>query len=337
MSVNFQSYLIRFMTDLINVLANQRIENQVGESTISKETSSQVFLRLLGLTATASQQEDPESLINNFFKNQTAATENQLLEINRLLKAVKKRMDRYSKVRTSIKLNRIKRIAQTPTKPLEAGDLVKNTPEETRIEVASQLNKLQQANDIQGLVDQEINLNEAMITSINTAAQLPENVGALQSSLLDLLRMNSKDSSDNNEKLQRYKKEITSEIYRLENEENLLFKGQILFSDPNSTLSVSKVLDVLIFLTDRKQVTYKCTQCKYYQKGESGRQDACIFVGEGQSANTDPITTLNSQKQSVKGVVTQGSYSCKDVWSLETNENYRPSDKLIEDVETILE
>lgn len=346
----FHDDAVKFMQELLILLQEESSSSRKG-TLVTQEAVDATLLRLLGVliqpvitegseeipsddpTATNSSQTAPDSLLHNFLKIQRNTTAQDVATINKLLKAFKSRLNRYSKARAKIKLNRIQKLIQEPSKPIDPADLTKDTPENTRREVAKKLDELQAAGDIKGLIQQEISTNQAMASSIDrVVAKVPEQTGVFRSQLIDLLRANGKESFRGIENLNRFKDELTKESNRIENMDKLLFEGETTYTT-GVKLSLLKVLDVLIFLTDRQQMKYDCSQCKFFQKGSP---NACVFAGAGETSRTSAVTVKDDQGAEVAGRLTQPRNSCKDVWGLESNEYFTPSDSIVKSLERVL-
>ncbi len=346
--VNFHNDARQFMTDLLKLLERESQSQTLGESTSGNESVYSVLLRLIGAQSQVilNADQDPENkvvvdpeeadsqdLFNNFFKVQVRSVELELEQINTLLQAYRRRLTRYSKARTKIKLNRTKKLIEVPTTPLDAQELVKDTPELTRKALSEEQEKLQKAGDITGIIDQDIQLQRALELSVRSAINVPENTGIFRNQLVSFMTSTAKEASDNIERLTLFKKEVTSEVNRLENSDQLLFDGVETFSGEDQKLSVLQVIDVLIFLTDRKRMKYDCSQCKFFRTGKS---DICTFAGEGVTGLTPLVNITDEEGNTIVGRLTQTTNSCKQVWGLDSNEYYAASDDLIKALENIL-
>lgn len=343
--LNFQDNSIQTMIDLLKLLDEKATSESVGESALGRETFYSTLLRIIGVTQKIGLTLDKEkgnskvqdttptpNLLDNFFKIKTRTNELELQEVNKLLTTYKKRLLRYSKARQSIKLNRINKLVQAPTTPLDPTKLVKETPELTRKSISQEQKKLIDKRDFTGIIDQEISLNRALELSASAVAQIPENTGDFKNQLIQILRATSSEAEENIETLTLYKQEVQIEVNKLTKEEKLLFSG---IDDPSGSkqkLSLMKVLDLLIFLTDTKKMKYDCSQCRFFREGKTS---ACIFAGKGAISLTRPVTIVDKQTgQTVNGQLSSPTNSCKQVWDLEKNDYYEPADsiaKLLED------
>lgn len=344
---NFHNDAVKFMVDLLKLLDQQATTSQLGSSSSGKESIFSVILRLIGVTETPNLQVNNDSkntstipapatpnLVDSFFKIQTRSNELQLAQINSLLKTFRKRLTRYSHARQQIKLNRTKRLIDAPTKPLVSTDLIKDDPTQTRKALGAEQAKLQQSGDLTGIVDQDLNIQEALELSINDVVNIPDNTGEFRNQLVGFLRATAKEASDNVDKLILYKTELQSEVNRLQNAEKLLFDGVETFSGSDQKLSLMKVLDVLIFLTDRKQMKYNCAQCKFFREGKS---NVCTFAGQGVTALTSLVTIVDQATgEAVVGRLAQPTNSCKEIWGLDSNDYYTPSDSVTEFLTNLL-
>lgn len=285
---NFETNAIDTITDLLKFLQEQSSIENFGEGVVGQETAQSTLLRLLGVKKQKDFQiqgdknnkqetstSEVESLLDSFFKVQNQATRLQLSEINKLLKFYKKRLLRYSKTRQQIKLNRIKNLTNQPTKPISSENLIKDTPEQTKKAIDQESKKLINSRDFTGILQQEIALQRAIELSQRTITEIPEETGEMRSQLQRLLRGASNEADDRIESLQNYKKELESEVYKLENLEKLLFSGVDTFAGGDDRLALVNVLDLLIFLTDRNKMRYDCSQCKFYREGKT---NACTFA-----------------------------------------------------------
>lgn len=348
MARTFHDDAIRFMTDLLKLLERETQSQSLGEATSGNESVFSVLLRLIGAQSNVvlDTNQDPENrvtvdsengeandLFNNFFKVQIRSVETELAQINSLLKAYRKRLTRYSKARTQIKLNRTKRLIEEPENPLDAQDLVKDSPEQTRKILAEEQRKLREAGDLTGIVDQDIELQRALQLSVEAAVNVPEDTGEFRSQLVRFMTANAKEAGDNIERLNLFKQEVQNEVNRLENSDKLLFEGVETFSGEDQKLSLLQVIDVLIFLTDRNRMKYDCSQCKFFKKGKS---EVCTFAGEGATGLTPLVNIIDEEGNTIVGRLTQSTNNCKQVWGLDSNEYYSPSDDIIQALESIL-
>jgi hypothetical protein len=346
---NFHDDAVQLMTDILNMLNQEAQSSQVGDSSTGNESVYSVLLRLVGVsnsvvlninnkaTDTTTQPgvatKDP-NLVDDFFKIQDRSTELQLAQINLLLKTFKQRLSRYSKARQSIKLNRTKRLIDPAAKPLDASKLVLSTPEQTRKGLTAAQSKLQKEGDITGIIAQDIAIQTALGASINNATPIPENIGNFASQLTNFLRSTATEAEDNIYNLTLFQNEIQSEVNKLENAQKLLFDGSPTFSGPDQTLALINILNLLIFLTDRKQMLYNCSQCKFFRPGKS---NVCIFAGAGGSSSPTSLVNLIDQSGNpVVGRLTQPNNSCKQVWGLDSNEYYAPADSITQALTKLL-
>lgn len=343
--MTFHDDSIKFMTDLLKLLEKESQTAPSGEYLIGIETAQSVLLRLIGITklpvlSKVTQTEakvtssDAPNLVDDFFKIKTTRTDHQLAEINSLLRAYRGRLSRYSKARTEIKLKRTKKLIETPSKPLKANDLVKDNPTQTRRFLAEKQRELRKTADLKGILDQDIQLQKALEVSVNRASELPDNLGPFSTQLQRFMSATAKEALDKIEQLDTLKQEIRNEVYKLENADNLLFKGVPTFNRDSKKLSLLQVIDVLIFLTDRKKMKFDCSQCKYYLKGKS---EACTFAGSGSVSPTPLVTLTDAQGTPIIGRLTRSTNSCKEVWGLETNEYFTASDDIIVALKKLLE
>lgn len=344
---NFETNALNIITDLLRLLQEKSSEQNFGDASSGKETAQSTLLRLLGVknekdfqiqgdkNNKESVSSAPlESLLANFFKVQNQPTRLQLVEINKLLKSFKKRLLRYSKTRQQIKLNRIKNLVNQPQKPINSESLVKDTPEQTKKAIDQESKKLINSRDFTGVLEQEIALQRAIELSQREITNIPEATGEMRSQLQRILRGASNEADDRIEELQNYKKELESEVYKLENIEKLLFSGVDTFAGGEDSLALINVVDLLIFLTDRSKMRYDCSQCKFYREGKT---NACTFAGEGTQANTPLVNFTDATTGSqVVGRQTLPTNSCKQVWGLDQNTYYQPSDSLVDSLEEIL-
>lgn len=344
MARNFHDDATQFMTDLLKLLRSESNSANLGESLQGEESAFSVLLRLVGVENNvvldiegAENKEvsadNAPNLVDNFFKIQNGATADQLTKLNRLLKAYKKRLTRYSKSRVLIKLNRVKKLVEPPEELIDSRQLVKSTPEQTRKEVALRQKELQESGEVTGIVDQTIALHQALDLSVNATVNLPTDSGAFASQLRKLTTAISKDSTDTIDRLTRFKDDIQNEVTRLENTDKLLFEGAETFSTANQLLSLLNVLDVLIFLTDRQQIKYNCSECKFFRTGQT---DVCIFAGKGAISNTPLVEIIDENSNKIVGRQTSPTNSCKQVWGLDSNEYHTPSDSVKDAIRKIL-
>jgi len=344
--MTFYDQAITFVTDLFNQLEKQSQSQTVGEGNKARETASSTLLRLIGVLSSPDIKVDGKSttqqapttsektLLHSFLKVKTKLTEQQIQLIHQLLITYRSRLTRYSRVRSKIKLNRIKKLIDAPKNPIKTSSLIKKTPEDTRREITLQLQKLQQAGDTTGLLVQEININQALTQSVSEITNaIPQDIGVIRPQLVGLLGATGKDSSDQIEKLTALQKELTKEALRLENDENLLFKGQKTFIGDTEKLSLLQVLDLLILLTDRQKVKYQCSECKFFR---TGKTPACLFASSGGSPKTAQVTIQDTNGSQVLGRLTKPTNSCFEVWSLDTNEHFTPSEAFVKALEKIL-
>lgn len=346
----FHDDAVNFISDLLKKLETESKSEQVGPTDEARESATSTLLRLLGVLESpdlkvgeapapgegedSEEEETQDTLFDSFFKVQTRSTEVELQTINRLLKSYKSRLTRYSRARSKIKLNRIKRLVDDPKNPVDTDELIQDTPEETRREVSKKLQEIQEEGDITGILQQEIDVHTALTESIDSVVNsLPTNVGSIRSQLVSLLRATGKESFDAVEQLTMMQTEFQKESDKLENMDKLLFEGQETFAGSSEKLSLLQVLDVLIFLTDRQQMKYQCSQCKFFQPGKT---NACLFAAQGNTAKTASVTVPNDQGELVSGRLTQPTNSCKQVWGLDSNEYFAPSESIIESLENTL-
>jgi hypothetical protein len=335
------------MIDLLKLLDENASSEKLGASSQGRETFFSTILRLIGVTQNVNYTADQEkgtsvdqskskdpNLLDNFFKIKTKANEVQLNEVNKLLVTYKKRLLRYSKARQSIKLNRIKKLVDAPTTPLDSTKLVKDTPELTRKNVAQEQAKLISSRDFKGIIDQETSLNRALELSVSQVAQIPESTGDFRNQLTQFLRATATEADESIEVLSLYKQEIQIEVNKLTKEEKLLFSG---IDDPSGSqqkLSLINVLDLLIFLTDTKKMKYDCSQCRFFKEGKTS---ACIYAGDGAISLTRPVTIVDKQTgQTVSGHLSRPTDSCKQIWNLDKNDYYEPSDSVVDFLKNLL-
>jgi len=339
---NFHDDAVQLMTDILNLLNEEAQSGQVGDSSAADESVYSVLLRLVGVSSSVvlninnnptntTTQPGPtakdSNLVDDLFKIQDRNAELQLAQINLLLKTFKQRLSRYSKARQSIKLNRTKRLIDPATKPLDANKLVLSTPEQTRKGLTAAQKKLQKDGDITGIIAQDIAIQTALDSSINNATPIPDNIGNFASQLTNFLRSTATEAEDNIYKLTLFQNEIQSEVNKLENAQKLLFDGSPTFSGSDQTLSLINVLNLLIFLTDRTQMLYNCSQCQFFRPGKS---NVCTFAGAGSSSLTPLVNLTDQSGNPVVGRLAQPNNSCKQVWGLDSNEYYAPSDAVIQ-------
>jgi hypothetical protein len=344
--LNFQDRSTQMMIDILKLLNEKASSDSLGESAKGQETIFSTLLRMIGVTqavnysiegtsgsASQTKEKDP-NLVDDFFKSKVRANELQLTEINNLLVAYKKRLLRYSKAKQSIKLNRLNRLVEQAAKPIDPVTLVAATPELTRKNVTQQQKSLIENRDFQGIIDQEIALNRALELSVGKVAEIPETTGDFRNQLIQLLRATASETQDTTEDLELYKQEVQLEVNKLKQQEKLLFSG---IDDPSGSkqkLSLMKVLDVLIFLTDTKKIKYDCSQCKFFREGKTS---ACIYAGEGAIAQTRPVTIVDKQTgQPVGGHLSRPTDSCKQIWNLEKNDYYEFSPAVVELLSSLL-
>lgn len=350
---SFHDNASQAMTDLLKILLEEATTATVGDNTQANESVFSVLLRLIGVSkkATLDIEKDANNkidtnspnvsnLVDDLFKIQNKSTEQQLNDLNNILKSYKQRLLRYSKNRQTIKLNRTQKLVQNPSKPLNTQELVKQNPEQTRKAISEAQKKLSQEGDITGILQQDILLFKASEQSIAKATpNTPENsVDRMQAQLKNITQSPGKEASNYIEKLSNYSLEIQSEVKRLENEQNLLFQGSPTFSGPNQKLSLVKILDLLIFLTDRKRIRYDCSQCKFFLQGKSN--SICTYAGAGNSTSTNLVSIPNpATGNTTTGKQTRPTNSCKQVWGLEDNKYHQLNDtivdQLLKDLENI--
>lgn len=346
MTVNVTGEASKFMEDLIKLLAKESANVQVGDSTFGEEKASSILLRVLGLTKVpvydkVDRSEVPpdtlaqtsDSLVDTLFKVKNNSAELQVKQINTLLKTYKSNVSRQSKARTNIKLKRTQRLVEAADKPIVAEDLVKDTPEQTQKAIAEKQRELRKEGNLKGIVDQDIELQKAMELSVSRSVEIPEGSGSFAGQLTSLVNATGKQASDRIERLTSLKKELQGEVDKLENTEKLLFTGMPVLGKEDQKISLLSVIDLLIFLTDRKQMKYNCSQCIFYREG---RSNACIFVGAGISSA--PLVNLTDEEGNpIVGRLTKPSNSCKEVWNLETNQYFTAADKIVATVKEMLE
>lgn len=344
MARTFHDDATKFMADLIKLLERESQSRKVGESLTSNETAASTLLRIIGIlqdpkldnsetTETTVQQALP-NLVDDLFKIQNTRTDQQLQQINNLLNAFRKRLTRYSKARNQIKLKRTQKLIEIPENPINPADLVKNSPEETSEAVAKKQQQIREEGDLKGVIDQDISLQRALELSINQTVDLPAEAGAFSSQLRRFMTAMGKEAGDKIENLQLRKQEIQNEVNRLENSDNLLFQGAPVFGNTEKTLSLLKVIDVLIFLTDRKRVKFNCSECKNFRQG---RTNACIFAGTGAISPAPLVTLTDEQGNPIIGRLTRPTNSCKQTWDLESNEYWQASEDLTNALNDLLE
>jgi len=343
---NFHDDSIKFMTDIIQVLTESSESGRLGTDTTGEETLISSLLRLIGVTSNVTLQindnsssqvqaqstETIQDLFNNYFKTQTGLRSNELSELNVLLKGFRKRLTRYSKIRQKIKLNRTKTLIDLPTNPVDSDKIVKNTIDQTLKEIVKVQQKIRKEGDLKGIIDQDIELQTTMEKTINSSIKIPPEIGGFRNQLVRFLSANAKAASDNVEMLYRKKTEVQNEVNRLENAEKLLFSGVEI---SGQKLSLLKILDLLIFLTDKKKFHYNCSECKYFR---SGKTNVCIFAGKGSVSLTQIVNFKDSKTgETVVGRLTEQKNSCKQIWGLDSNEYFTPSESVIQSIEKILE
>lgn len=345
--LNFQDNAIQTIVDLLKLLDEKSSAGSLGESSTGKETFFSTLLRIIGVTHNVNlninreegnSTEEPTptepNLVDNFFKVKTRTSEIELQEVNKLLIVYKKRLLRYSKARQAIKLSRISKLVEKPTTPLDPTKLVKDTPESTRKNISSEQKKLIDKRDFKGIIDQEISLNRALELSVSTASQIPENTGDFRNQLVQLLRATASEAENSIEILDLYKQEVQIEVNKLSKEEKLLFSG---IDDPSGSqqkLSLMKVLDLLIFLTDTKKMKYDCSQCKFFREGKTS---ACTYAGGDAVSLTRSVTIIDKQTgQTVNGQLSRPTDSCKQIWNLEKNDYFEPADSVVKFIEGLL-
>ena len=336
------------MTDILKILLQEAQTSSVGDNVQATESVYSALLRVLGVshTATLDIQKNPNNkislnstnanLVDSLFKVQNKTTEQQLLNINTLLKAYKQRLLRYSKNRQAIKLNRTKKLVQSPSKPLNTQDLIKNSPDQTRKAVTEAQKKLIEDGDITGILQQDLVLLQALQQSVDRSIPnlTSDQAGSFLSQLDTFIQGTSKEATENIEKLSNYSDEIASEVKRLEDQQKLLFTGSSTFSGTDQTLSLFDVLDLLIFLTDRKKMRYECSQCKFFVQGKT---NVCTFAGTGSTSPTNIVTTIDpTTGNTVTGRQTRDTNSCKQVWGLENNTYHQPSQNVVDQLQKLL-
>lgn len=344
--ISFQDNASQAMTDLLKVLLEEAKTASTADDAQATESVYSVLLRLIGISrrATLNIQKDANNkintesstefnLIDNLFKIQNKATEQQLINLNALLKTYKQRLLRYSKNRQTIKLNRTQKLVQKPQKPLNVEELVKQTPDQTKKAIAEAQKKLIQEGDIAGIIQQDLILFKALEQSIAKATpDVAENsADRMQAQLNNIVQSAGKEANNYIEKLSNYNLEIQSEIKRLQNEQNLLFQGSSTFSGDNQKLSLLNVIDLLIFLTDRKNMRYECSQCKFFIQGRNN--SICSYAGTDSATSANITTILDpTTGNNVTGKQTRSTNSCKQTWGLETNNYHQLSDKIVDQI-----
>lgn len=345
MTDSFNDDSTKFMTNLLKLLEKEAQNISAGESLRGQETASSVLLRLVGVTktpsldkTTAGEANAPAiqvaNLVDSYFKIQTNRTNQQLSLLNTLLKTYRSRLTRYSRARSEIKLKRTKKLIEEPSKPLKANELVKDDPTQTRKNITEKQKELRKAGDLKGILDQDIQLHKALETSVNRTVSIPTEAGTFASQLNGFVTATAKEANDQIEQLELYKQEVQNEVNRLENTDKLLFEGSKTFDNTDKTLSLLQILDLLIFLTDRKKAKYDCSQCKHFRKAKT---DACVFVGSGSTSPSPIVNLTDEQGNPVTGRLTKPTNSCKNVWNLESNEYFTMSDNLVETLKKLLE
>jgi hypothetical protein len=327
--------LLQFMDDLLKYLQQENQTTKIGEI-VAKEPISKTLLRVIGIlktidvevakqTVEINKSEPSPTLFDIIIKPKTTVSENQLKNINNLLKGLRSRLNRYSSTRLQIKLNRTKHLLDNPEKTVDYDKLIKNTPSETRKEVSKEIKVLQESGNITGLLQQEIDLNKTIIKSVERVADLPKGVDdsgnrtidyQFRTNLMTLLRLVGRESYENVEKLQNYQNALSDQSSKLKDAEKLLLTGQTTLGDSSQTLSLQQVLEVLIILTDRKELKYNCSECKNYAPSAKNNKNGFCNYSEARPTNSDK--------------------SCKDVWNLDNNDYYDASDQVIKNLENIL-
>ncbi len=315
--------------DLLTKLEEERKSSRSGDQ-IQTETIHETFLRLIGFADNTSDN----NLLSSLLRVQTQAVSTQLNNLNSTLSSFRNRLDKYNKTQTKIKLNRIKKLIDKPNNPINSKDLIKDTPQQTKQEIIKKFKELKDKGDLKGIIQQEISANNALTSSIDAIAiAIPEEIEGLRSHLISLIRAMNKEAYQNIYKLTTMQDELTKEVEKLENIDKILFEGYNAFGNSNSVLSLLNILNVLIFITDRKQIAYHCAQCKYYSQGKNL---ACIYAGQGKASLTKLITAITKDKKEIPGQLTKADYSCKEVWGLSTNDHYTPSKELIDSILKLL-
>jgi hypothetical protein len=345
-TVNVTDEASKFMEDLIKLLAKEASNVQTGESVSGTEEASSILLRILGLTkvpvygevdrseippGTLAQTSD--TLVDTLFKVKNKSAELQLKQISTLLKTYKSKVARQSKARTNIKLKRTQKLAEEADNPIVAEDLVKDTPEQTQKAIAEKQKELREKGDLKGIINQDIQLQKALELSVSRSVDIPENSGPFAGQLTSLVNATGKQATDRIEKLNSLKKELQGEVNKLQNTEKLLFEGMPVLGQEDQKISLLSVIDLLIFLTDRKQMKYDCSQCIFYREG---RSNACTFIGAGISSA--PLVNLTDEEGNpIIGRLTKPNNSCKEVWNLETNQYFTAADKIVAAAKKMLE
>ena len=235
---------------------------------------------------------------------------------------------------------------ESPSNPLNPDELVLYTPEQTREELASTQKEIRETGDLTGVLQNDLALQEALKRSVRSATSIPENTGPIRSQLSRFINSTAKEAEDKIQRLNTRRTETQNEVNRLEQAEKLLFSGIETFSGPDKTLSLTRVLDVLIFLTDRERSKYNCQKCQFFREGVPGDNaqgqppQACIFAGEGANAPA-PVVRItvqdnNGDPQVLVGRQTEKRNSCKETWGLSSNQYHQPADSVIEQVKIIL-
>lgn len=338
---NFFDQALQLMEQILVDLEREAKQIQIG-SKEGIESADNTLLRIIGLINSGPQidnqqlkidaAEQLESFVQNYFKIQRNGVAQDLKEINQILKIYRKRLGNYNKAKISIKLNRLRKLLEEPT--LDRDKLIRQTTEDTRYEVGRQFKKIKETGKIQGLVNNEIEGHEAIVESADKiTGKLPNEIIQGRNILVQLLRSQSVDSLKISLNLEDYKAALQKEVYNLENFENLLFKGQLTY-DGNTKLSLSRILDLLIFLTNRQRVHYNCSQCKFYLQSKNS---VCIYAGDGKHSLTSTVTVTNSNGKEVTGKLTKTNNSCKEVWGIDTNDYFQPSESLTSFAKKILQ
>jgi hypothetical protein len=359
---SFHDDAVKFMADLLKLLQEQAKSNIVGDNSIGVESVYSVLTRLIGITADPRLQVDqninynvsgnsfstPEDiqqeastkdLLNNFLKSQQTLVKIQIEQLNNLLKVYRKRLFKYSKARQLIKLNRTKRLIDPPKNPLNAQSLVKDTLEQTSKNLIEHQQKLKKQGDLTGIILQDQQLQKALSISVDKSSAIPEDLGEFRNQLVDLLRSTAREADNKSEQIDIQINETEAEVARLQNENKLLFDGIETFSGDTQKLSLIKILDVLIFLTDKQKVNYKCVQCKYYKQGETKtgeKLQVCSFGGTSAASEKKAVNFKDQNGNIIVGQQTTSNGSCDTVWKLEHNNYYSPSESIITEINKIL-
>lgn len=344
MSNYFHDDAIKFIVDIISSLQNQSVQSRTGEDAVGKETIISSLLREIGVTQSAGLQVNDDvnhkesvatpkinDLFNNYFKVMTGTREAELIELNRLLKAFRTRLLRYGKTKQQIKLNRTSLLIDSPNNPIDTSKLIKDSVFQTRIEIAKKQKELKVAGDLKGILNQDIALQTALKMAVNNSIKIPEDIEGFRNQLVRFLSADGKDAADRVEKLNQRKQEIQNEVNRLQNAEDLLFNGVEI---SGQKISLINIIDLLIFLTDRKRLHYNCSECKNFR---TGKVKACIFAGKGSTSLTQLITIKDPiTGEQMVGRLTEPTNSCKQVWDLEGNDFYVPSDSVNKTIDDII-